>query len=145
MADNDLTVGEYLAHLSQSLVHANIEAMKMLAELASSNDLDVEVPLGGRTIELDGTTLTPQGFFALDELEIECESDVQVSRDDDGTPTGLAMVMKRGLMRRNMRVKFRAKFKRGGTIEAVEILRDAGNEALRQSLAQAGIMIKVKE
>lgn len=140
----DLTVAEYLAHIAESLVDANVAAMKAIRNLLGGNDLDIEIPLGGQVVELDGTTLTPEGFFLLDELEIECESQVEVARDGQGEPTGLAMVLRRGLMRRGMHVKFKAKFKRDGRVEAIEILRDAGNEALRKSLAGSGISITTR-
>ena len=49
-------------------------------------------PLAAFTVEMDGTVVTPEGWFGLDEMEIECESSVHVARDEDGNPTGAGNV-----------------------------------------------------
>ena len=132
VSKRDLTVAEYLCHMGRAVVEANVAAMKALR--ASRGALRTQAKIGKRTLTIDGVTVIPEGWHCLDEFEIECESAVRVSRDEDGEPTGLAILMSRGLLRRGMHVKFRAQFSRTGTVEAVEILRDAANEALRKEL-----------
>ena len=141
----ELTVSQYLQHMGHALVEANIQSMMMLRETMASNMLDGDVPLCDRTIHMDGTTITPEGWFRMDELEIECESAVHVAHDDDGKAKGLAMSMKNGLFKKGMQVKFRAKFVRSGNIEAIEILRDAGNDALRKHLTPLPLKIQVTD
>ena len=141
-----LTVGEYLAFLGHSVAEANEIAMSTVRDLMQSNRLDAEVPLYDKTIPLDTTSLTPEGVVLMDDFEIECESGVEIARDGDGNPVGLAMTMKRGnLVRRGMVVKFKARYRHAGHIEAVEILREAGNDALRQHLAAQGILVTKKK
>ena len=130
----DLTVGEYLSHMAKSMVEANADAVEAIHALIDSGRLKLGIPIGDQVAELKGLSLTPQGFFELDELEIECESSVHVAHHDSGEPIGLAMSMKRGLFERDMHVKFRAIFRRRGTIEAVEILRDTSNSLLKKEL-----------
>ena len=134
MAKRDLTVSEYLSHMARSMVEANADAMEAIRDLVDSGKLKLDVPIGDQVAHLKGLSLTPQGFFELDELEIECESSVHVAYDDNDEPIGLAMSMKKGLFERDMHVKFRAKFRRRGTIEGLEVLRDASNAALSQEL-----------
>ena len=130
----DLTVAEYLCHMARAVVCANVEAVRMERDLLADNDLDTTIPVGGRSVKVDGASLIPEGWIGLDELEIECESAVKVARSDEGEPTGLAMTMTKGLVKRTMHVKFRAKFGRRGTVEGLEILRDTANKDLRDSL-----------
>ena len=134
MKKRGLTVAEYLCHMGQAVVCANVEALRMERDLLASNDLDAEIPVGPRSVKVDGASILPEGWIGLEEMEIECESAVQVEYDADGEPTGLAMSMKRGIPYRDMHVKFRAKFNRRGTVEAFEILRDTANADLRETL-----------
>ena len=137
---DDFTVVEFLQHMGRGVVETNIQAMKMLQETMSSNDLDGAVPLGKHKIQMDGVTITPEGWFRLDELEIECESSVHIARDENGEAAGLAISMSKGLFKKGMNVTFRAKYSRSGMIEAVEILRTRGNEVLKQTIA--GLEVK---
>ena len=140
-----LTVGQYLSFLGRSVAEANEIAMTTVRELIESNRLDASVPLYDNTVSMDGTSLTPDGVVLLDDFDIECESGVEVAHDDNGEPIGLAMTMKRGnLVRRGMVVKFRARYRHTGHIEAVEILREAGNDALRKHLTAQGLQVAPK-
>ena len=116
--------------------------MQTIRDILGSQDLDIRIPLGENSLTLDGLSITPEGFIDLEEMEIECESAVKVSHDENGEPVGLAIMMTRGLFSRATHVKFKAKFHRHGTIEAVEILRDASNEVLRRELERTGIPVK---
>ena len=111
----DLTVAEYLCHMGKAVVTANIEAMRALRDSMVYDKLDALVPLGSHIIPIDGGSLIPEGWFGLDELEIECESSVAVSYDGKGEPIGLAIALNRGLFQKQMHVKFKAKFNRRGT------------------------------
>ena len=139
MSKRDLTVGEYLSHMAEAVVLANLSAMETVRGILADGKLKVEIPVGDKTVVVQGQSLTPDGYIDLTELEIECESAVHVAYDDDGEPIGLSMSMKRGLFNRDTHVKFRAKFHRHGTIEAVEILRDAADAALRRELERIEI------
>ena len=139
MAKRDLTVGEYLSDMAKAVVHANLAAMETARDILATGKLRVEVPIGDATAVVKGPSLTPDGYVDLDEFEIECESSVHVAYDEHGEPTGLSMSMKRGLFKRDTHVKFRAKFHRHGTIEAVEILRDAADAALRREMERLEI------
>ena len=141
----DLTVAEYLSHLSRAVVDANIAAICETREVITSGALNAKIPVGNQVVNLDGISMAPDGWIRLDEMEIECESAVHVSHDEEGNPSGLAMSMTRGLFRRGMHVKFKATFKRSGSVEALEILRDAGNEALRLEVTRLGIQVNSKE
>ena len=132
----DLTISEYLMHMGKAVVEANLGSMKHAAELLGDDSLDSEVKIGDLVVPLDGTNIIPEGWYGLDKMEIECESAVAVARDKEGEPTGLALAMSRGLLRSNMNVRFKATFSRQGKVEALEILRHAGNEALRQELGK---------
>ena len=55
------------------------------------------------------------------------------SHDKKGEPLGLAISMSRGLLKKKMHVKFRAKFSKRGMVEGIEILRDIANDALRKA------------
>ena len=145
MPNRPLTVAEYLSHMSRAVVAANLESIRATAEILASNDLDVEVPIGGQTVRMPGNALAPDGWIALDEMEIECESTVKVARDDDGKPIGLAMTLSQGLHQRGMSVKFKAKFSRRGQVEAIEILRDAANKGLQLALHSADTVPTLSE
>ena len=138
MSKRDLTVAEYLCHLAQAVVCANVEAVRMEAKLLAENDLDMEIPVGSQTVKVDGASLLPEGWIGLEEMEIECESAVKVVHDEEGNPAGLAMTLTKGLIKRTMHVKFRAKFGRRGTVEGIEILRDTANQDLKESLQPRG-------
>ena len=140
-----LTVAEYLQHMSRSVVEANVAAICQTRDLIASGKLDADIPIGNQVVHLDGISMSPDGWIRLDEMEIECESAVHVTHDDNGNPQGLAMSMSRGLFQRGMHVKFRAKFARSGSVEALEILRDAGNEVLRKEIEKLDITIKMDE
>lgn len=140
--DKQLTVAEYLEHMSRAFVTASLAGPAVIQEVLREDALDAEIPLGDHIIKTDSATWMPEGFFDLDELEIECESGVEVAKDADGTPIGLAMTMRRGLVSRGMHVKFKAKYVRKGKIESVEILRDAGNDLLRRELERTNIKAK---
>ena len=127
-----LTVSEYLCHLGQAVLCANIETAKTARDLLAKGTLDGKVMIGDKTYEIDGASILPPGWFGLDELEIECESAVAVARDNDGNPVGLELTMSKGLLQRGMHVKFKAKFRRHGTVEGIEILRDTANQDLRE-------------
>ena len=139
-----LTVGEYLCHMGQAVLCCNVEAIRTEIALLTSNELDVKVPIGEHETFMDGASIIPEGWHGLDEMEIECESAVKVEHDENGNPTGLSMTMTKGLFTRGMHVKFKAKFSRKGTVEAVEILREAANHALRNALNSEGIKIGIK-
>ena len=139
----DLTVAEYLCHMGQSVVTANVKAMEALRDPLVKDSLDAEMKIGEHVVRIDGASLIPEGWIGLDELEIECESDVTVSHDKNGEPLGLAISMSRGLLKKKMHVKFRAKFSRRGTVEGIEILRDSSNDALRQALKAQNITTNV--
>ena len=141
----NLTVAEYLCHMGRAVVSANIEAMRYIRNTIKNNELDATLPIGNQAVEVDGITLIPEGWICLDEMEIECTSAVRVERNKKGEPVGLAMTMSKGLFRRGMHVKFRAKFSRKGTVEGVEILRDAYNESLRRALNSAGFQTPIQE
>ena len=141
----DLTVAEYLAHMGQAVVQANILSMKTLMDAVENDGLDAKVPIGGVTVNVDGTVITPEGWFGLDELEIECESAVHVARDGDGNPTGLAMSMTKGLFNKGMHVRFRAKYTRQGLVEGIEILRAAGNQALQQAINGTRLRVNINQ
>ena len=140
----DLTVAEYLCQMGQAVVCANIEAMRSLQEIVATDSLDAEMPIGEHTVKVDGASLMPEGHIGLDELEVECESDVSVSYNDDGKPIGLAMSMHRNLFKRCMHVKFKAKFSKRGEVEGIEVLRDVANEALRQTLVAQNITTNIR-
>ena len=140
-----LTVGQYLAFLGRSVAEANEIAMQTVRDLMESNRLDASVPLYDKTIPMDGTSLMPEGVVLMDDFTIECESGVEIARDDEGEPVGLAMTMKRNLVRRGTMVKFKAHFKHTAHIDAIEVLRDAGNDALRKHLAAQGIQVIPKQ
>ena len=142
MAKRGLTVAEYLGHMARSVVAANTASICETRDLIASGDLDAEIPVGDQKVMLDGISMAPDGWIRLDELEIECESAVHVVHDDKGEPQGLAMSMSRGLFNRGMHVKFKATFNRSGSVEALEILRDAGNEALRREVQELNITVK---
>ena len=139
----DLTVAEYLAHMGQAVVQANIAAICTTRDIITSGELNAEIPVGAQTVHLDGVSMAPDGWIRLDTMEIECESAVHVTHGDDGEPRGLAMSMSRGLYGRGMHVKFKATFARSGSVEALEILRDAGNEALRREVAKLNITTNI--
>ena len=139
----DLTVAEYLCHMGEAVVRANIEAMRAVSQVLATDGLDVKIPISEHDVGVDGATLVPEGWIGLDEMEIECESGVRVSRDENGEPVGLAMTLNKGLLRHGMHVRFRAKFCRRGRVEGIEILRDAANESLRRALASQGLATKV--
>ena len=142
MAKRHLTIGEYLSHMGKAILAANVTAIKETRDLIASNELDAKIPIGDHMVTMDGVSLNPEGWHRLDEMEIVCESAVHVVHDKEGEPSGLALSMTKGLFNRGMHVKFRAKFTRGGTVEALEILRDAGNDALRQELVRLNIEVK---
>ena len=141
----DLTVAEYLCHMGEAVVCANVEAMRVARNILKTNSLDATIPISNQEVDVDGASFLPEGWFGLDEMEIECTSAVKVSRDKKGEPNGLAMTMSRGLLRRGMHVKFRAKFTRTGSVEGIEILRDAANESLRKALAGANIKTTIRK
>ena len=139
----DFTIAEYLAHMGKAVVTANIEAIKATKDILASNELDSDIPICEHTIHMDGTTLAPEGWMGLDKMEIECESFVHALHDEEGNPTGLAMSMKRGLCSKGMHVKFRANFLRSGTIEGIEIIREAGNQSLRRAIESQNITTNI--
>ena len=141
----DLTIAEYLAHMGRSVIEANLEAIKATRDILASDQLDTTVTICDNEVRLDGTVLAPQGWIGLDRFEIECESEVYPVHDENGEPAGLAMPMKRRLFRHGMHVKFKASFSRSGTIEGIEILRDAGNNSLRQVLASLPLKTHIAE
>ena len=42
------------------------------------DSLDAEMKIGEHVVRIDGASLIPEGWIGLDEMEIECESDVTV-------------------------------------------------------------------
>ena len=134
----DLTVAEYLCHMGQAVLEANINAMQVERDLLVNNELDAIISLGRRKVKMRGASVLPEGYFTLKQLELECESAVVVARDDEGEPIGLAMTMTKGLVKRKMHVKFRATFEKQGTVEAFEILRDTANNDMRNEIDQGG-------
>ena len=139
----ELTVAEYLVHMGKAVVEANITSMQTLSESLAEDQLDAQIPIGGVVVDMDGTVIVPEGWFTLDEMVIECESAVHVARDEEGTPTGLAMSMSKGLFKRGMHVKFKATFRRTGQVEGIEILRQAGNEALNRAIKGTNLSVKI--
>ena len=139
----DLTVAEYLCHMGAAVFCANVQAVREAQELLREDALSCQISIGDHKVSVDGTALVPEGWISLDEMEIECESAVTVSYDEEGNPKGLAMSMSQGLFKRGMHVKFRAKFCRRGTVEATEILRDTSNQALRDALKSVPVRMNV--
>ena len=131
MKKKPLTVAEYLCHLGRAVVCANMQTAREAKTFLEEGVLDTDVGIGERLLKVETASLYPPGWIGLDEMGIECESAVSVARDDAGEPIGLEMTMSRGLFRRGMHVKFKAKFNRHGTVEAMEILRDTANRDLR--------------
>ena len=100
---------------------------KVIAE----NTMDVTVPIGEHRFEVDGGFPSPrQTGLGWTKFSAEVETDVEISRDDDGNPVGLGLLMKRGLIGRGSRVKFKVVLGRRGEIEAFNILKDAANSEL---------------
>ena len=139
----DLTVAEYLCHMGRSVVTANVKAMEALRDPLVKDSLDAEMKIGEHVVRIDGATLIPEGWIGLDEMEIECESDVTVAYDKDGDPKGLSISMSRGLLKKKMHVKFRAKFSKRGMVEGIEILRDIANDALRKAAKTQNITTRI--
>lgn len=143
--DSNLTIAEYLQHMGRAFAIASLAGPAVIQEVLKDNLLDAEIPLGDQTVPMDGATMVPEGFFDLDEFEIECESAVEPAIDADGNVEGLALTMSRGVLSRKMHVKFKAKFVRNGKVESVEIMRDAGNNLLRRDIEKANIRSRNKE
>ena len=139
----DFTIAEYLSHMGKAVVEANRVAIETTRDIITSNDLDSEIEICGNKIHMDGTSIVPEGWIRLDKMEIECESHVYATYDDAGEPAGLAMPMTRGLLRKGMHVKFKAKFGRSGMVEALEILRDASNKSLGSAIGAANLTTQV--
>ena len=137
-----LTIGEWLGHIVEECNLANILGVKMNIGVIADNSLDVTVPVGGIDFHVDGASVIPETYFGIKELVAEVETDVEIARDDNGEPVGLSLLMKRGIIRRSSRVKFRVKLGRGGTVEAFNILKDAANSQLTKEASKAGIDIK---
>ena len=139
-----LTLGQWLGHIVEEANMANLLGVKVTLDVVSKNTMDVVVPIGEHRFEVDGASVAPADWFGLDSFTAEVETDVEISKDEDGNPEGLSLLMKRRLMKRGARVKFKVKLGRRGEIEAFEILRAAANSELVRAAAKAGIEVKVK-
>ena len=137
-----LTIGEWLGHIVEEANLANILGVKVNIGVIADNSLDVTVPVGDVNFHVDGASVIPEDYFGLKKLIAEVDTDVEIARDDNGEPVGLSLLMKRNLIRRGSRVKFRVELGRSGTVEAFNILKDAANSQLTKEAARAGIEIK---
>ena len=54
------------------------------------------------------------------------------------------MSLSKGLFKKGMHVRFKAKFSRNGLVEGIEILRAAGNESLRQAINGTRLKVNIK-
>ena len=137
-----LTLSEWVGHFVEEANEANILGVKVNLGVIADNSLDVTVPVGDVDFHVDGASVIPEDYFGLKKLTAEVETDVEIARDENGEPVGLSLLMKRGLLRRGSRVKFKVELGRGGTVEAFNILKDAANSQLTKEAARAGIEIK---
>ena len=140
-----LTIGDWLAHIVEEANRANLAGVRVTQQVIAENLMDVTVPIGDHRFEVDGASVAPSDWFGLDKFSAEVETDTEISRDDEGNPVGIALLMKRGLMGRGSRVKFKVVLGRRGEIEAFNVLKDAANSELIRAAAKAGISINVKK
>ena len=140
-----LTIGEWLAHIVEETNQANLVGVMVTQKVIAENTMDVTVPIGEHRFEVDGASVAPADWFGLDKFSAEVETDVEISRDEDGNPVGLGLLMKRGLMGRGSRVKFKVVLGRRSEIEAFNIMKDAANSELVRAAAKAGIEVKVNK
>ena len=127
-----LSLVDFLIELGQAAAQAQIAAVSEAVEVLLGQDvLDVVIPLGDEKIPVDGVALLPPGLPFLDNLVIECETEVDYiggKKKEKGLIPELSMSLTKGLFSRGMHVKIKAEFRSGAGLEAVEILRERGRE-----------------
>ena len=134
---------DFLTELGQAVAQTQIATVSEAVDtLLRKDTLDVSIPIGDEEISVDGVSLLPPGFPYLDNLIIECETEVNHILNNDKspgvTPSSLQMSLTKGLFSRGMHVKIKAEFRSGSALEAVEILREYANKKIHSALQQKG-------
>ena len=116
---------DYLSKLSTSFVHAAREATKMSLQAAEdAAEFSVDIPLGDRSIKLEGAANLPTSILMMDKAKLKTE--VFLDIDDEGDPQ---VTLKSGLFKHGVPIAIEMDFDRAtGHLESLEVVRDRANE-----------------